>query len=115
MVKFGTRGELVTCDMWLKEMPSTDELCGVIEVALMDAKINVVNFYEHEFEVQGATLVWVLSESHCIVHSYPEHKYISIDMYTCGEEGSATTCMDYIQLSLKVADSKIKSYPRGVN
>ncbi|MFA9262979.1 MAG: S-adenosylmethionine decarboxylase family protein [Undibacterium sp.] len=44
----------------------------------------MVDEVSHEFPGGGETFVYVLSESHLALHTYPEHKYISIDLYTCG-------------------------------
>jgi S-adenosylmethionine/arginine decarboxylase-like enzyme len=115
MSKFGTKGELVTADLWLKKMPELDELEGLIEMALIENKINVVNFIEQLFEPQGATLVWILSASSITVHTYPEHKYISLDCYTCGGEGSAIDTVMYIVNNLEINTKKIGHHPRGVD
>jgi len=40
---------------------------------------------EHVFQPQGYTFLFLLSESHLSVHTFPEKKYISFDLYTCRE------------------------------
>ena len=37
----------------------------------------------HEFEPQGFTAIYLLSESHISIHTFPENKYAAIDIYTC--------------------------------
>jgi S-adenosylmethionine decarboxylase proenzyme len=37
----------------------------------------------HVFEPQGFTAIYLLSESHISIHTFPEKKYASIDIYTC--------------------------------
>jgi S-adenosylmethionine decarboxylase len=43
----------------------------------------ILNKSEHIFEPQGLTILYLLSESHLSVHTFPERKYIAIDLYTC--------------------------------
>jgi S-adenosylmethionine decarboxylase proenzyme len=38
---------------------------------------------EHKFDPEGYTFLFLLSESHLSVHTFPERKYLSLDLYTC--------------------------------
>jgi len=38
---------------------------------------------QHIFEPQGFTALYLLSESHISIHTFPEKNYASIDIYTC--------------------------------
>lgn len=38
----------------------------------------------HAFEGGGVTGVILLSESHIALHSYPEHGFIAVDVFSCG-------------------------------
>ena len=38
---------------------------------------------EHLFEPQGCTIMYMLSESHISIHTFPEKAYIAFDLYTC--------------------------------
>ncbi|MDB4974771.1 MAG: S-adenosylmethionine decarboxylase proenzyme [Myxococcaceae bacterium] len=51
--------------------------------ARMDA--NVVTAAFHRFAPQGVTGMLLLEESHISIHTWPEHGYAAIDLYTCGE------------------------------
>lgn len=55
---------------------------------LSKTKFNVIGFLSHKFTIEGegVTGVFLLSESHLSYHTYPESKYISIDIYTCGDK-----------------------------
>lgn len=45
----------------------------------------IIGELEHKFEPEGLTFLFLLSESHLSVHTFPERKYISFDLYTCRE------------------------------
>jgi S-adenosylmethionine decarboxylase proenzyme len=46
---------------------------------------SILNKSEHVFHPEGLTILYLLSESHLSVHTFPERKYIAIDLYTCRE------------------------------
>jgi S-adenosylmethionine decarboxylase proenzyme len=39
----------------------------------------------HAFSPIGATVLYLLSESHISVHTFPERGYVAVDIYTCRE------------------------------
>lgn len=45
--------------------------------------LTVVDKIEHKFHPQGETIVFILSESHFTLHTYPELNYMSLDLYVC--------------------------------
>ena len=40
---------------------------------------------EYTFNNNGFTIAYLLSESHCSVHTYPEVNSLFVDLFTCGE------------------------------
>ena len=45
----------------------------------------VLNRASHEFSPQGLSILYLLSESHISIHTFPERDYIALDIYTCRE------------------------------
>ena len=45
----------------------------------------VLQVETHSFSPQGWTGFALLAESHISVHTWPEHGYVAIDIFTCGE------------------------------
>ncbi|MBI4100094.1 S-adenosylmethionine decarboxylase [Candidatus Microgenomates bacterium] len=56
---------------------------GLAEAIVGSLGLNVVNKLSHAFSPQGVTLVYVLSESHLAIHSWPELGTIHVDLVTC--------------------------------
>lgn len=54
----------------------------IIEVA----SLNVIGSLQHQFTPIGATMIYLLAESHLSIHTYPEKNYIAIDLYTCNPD-----------------------------
>lgn len=53
----------------------------------IENEFNVVDEYEYTFEPDGKTIVFVLSESHAVIHTFPEINMVSLDIYTCSKDG----------------------------
>ena len=54
--------------------------------SIIEKNLTVVSRIEHQFSPQGETIVFILSESHFSIHTYPEHNYFSMDIYVCNME-----------------------------
>ncbi len=78
-----TFGKLLTIDIWLKNCHADDYVQNIKKY--VESHFCVVGEIEKKFEPYGMTSVLVLSESHFSIHTYPEHNYISIDLYICNE------------------------------
>lgn len=50
-----------------------------------------------QFEPNGISAVFLLSESHISIHSWPSQGYASIDMYTCGQKCDPSNILDLIE------------------
>jgi S-adenosylmethionine/arginine decarboxylase-like enzyme len=45
--------------------------------------LHVVKKVTHKFEPIGKTFIYVLSESHLAIHTWPEYKLLHLDLVTC--------------------------------
>lgn len=55
-------------------------------VALEAANFHVIEQHSHRFPgaQAGVTAFVLLAESHAAVHTYPEHRYLALDVFSCG-------------------------------
>jgi S-adenosylmethionine/arginine decarboxylase-like enzyme len=71
--------------VWIFETnPST--LKKAFDQLLQKAGYGVVGFNEHHFSPQGYTALWLLSESHLAVHSFPEENKTYVELSGCSAE-----------------------------
>lgn len=47
---------------------------------------NILSFHDHHFTPQGYTALWLLSESHFAVHTFPEFGKSYIELSSCNLE-----------------------------
>ena len=52
---------------------------------IKDLELKVVHETDFEFTLHGLTKVWILSQSHLILHTWPEYSSIHIDLMTCND------------------------------
>jgi S-adenosylmethionine/arginine decarboxylase-like enzyme len=77
-------GKHLICDF--KEIPSFDiDIKGICKELCALHNYVILGEVEHVFQPQGYTFLFLLSESHLSVHTFPEKKYLSFDLYTCRE------------------------------
>lgn len=62
---------------------SIGDVTAMFDIICNKYGFSVLNKVEHQFEPQGFTLLYLLSESHLSIHTFPEKKYVAIDLYTC--------------------------------
>ncbi len=43
----------------------------------------IINFCGHKFKNSGVSLVFLVSESHVAIHTWPEHGSVNIDIFFC--------------------------------
>ncbi len=65
----------------LDESPAYIE--EVAEGIINDLDLKVVKKLSHIFYPKGITLAYILSESHFIIHTWPESSMVHIDLFTC--------------------------------
>jgi S-adenosylmethionine decarboxylase len=53
---------------------------------LSEAGYGIVGFSEHQFQPQGYTAIWLLSESHLALHTYPEEERSYVELSGCSKE-----------------------------
>ena len=82
-------GKHMICD--IKQIKNTNlmnNLQGIKNVLDIICKIydfRCLNIVEHEFAPNGITVIYLLSESHISIHTFPERNYLALDLYTCRE------------------------------
>lgn len=58
-------------------------LIGRVTALVRDAELEVVGHRLVEFDNGGLTAVWVLAESHLVLHHWSREGYVTIDLHVC--------------------------------
>jgi S-adenosylmethionine decarboxylase proenzyme len=62
---------------------SEQDLKALISKLAEAAGATIVNLMSHTFTGGALTIIAILSTSHCVVHTWPEHRFVSIDLFVC--------------------------------
>lgn len=82
--------------------------------ACKKANITTVKRAYVKFKPHGITAVDILAESHFAIHTYPESRFCSVDLYVCGKRCKPQLAIDYLIEKLKPDEVKVKTVKRGV-
>jgi S-adenosylmethionine decarboxylase len=66
-------------------LSNVDGLLFAMEQAIRATGANILNRTIHVFDTSGCTAVYLLSESHASIHTYPEFGSCFVDLFTCGD------------------------------
>ena len=63
---------------------------------ITEMRLSVVGKVKHQFEPYGATLLYLLAESHLSIHTYVDERYCAIDLYCCNPNIDMNVVLDII-------------------
>lgn len=73
----------------------------------------LVSSHFHHFSPQGVSGVVIIAESHVTVHTWPEHGYAAVDVFTCGRPEIAEAIMELAIAALRAEGVHRTSFARG--
>lgn len=76
------KAQMFNYQIWINETDPI-KIKQRCEFALKTAGFGVLNISEHYFEPHGYTCLWLLSESHLAVHTFPEEQSTYIELASC--------------------------------
>ena len=82
--------------------------------AAVETGATVIGEIFHQFSPQGVTGVVAIAESHLCIHTWPEHSYAAVDIFTCGVEFDPTEAARLIIEQLESASPEITEVIRGL-
>lgn len=98
-----TKGKHLILDIWMNKNLPFKQLKNLLATSLMKSNQLILGFSEWEFYPRGESGIFLIAMSHASVHTYPENKYITVDVYTCDLNFSDET---FLKIFLKGLDIK---------
>jgi len=78
------------------------------------AGATVVNSTSHHFSPWGVSCVVVIQESHLSIHTWPEYKFASVDLYTCGDTVDPWIAFNFLAKSFASSNFSAVELKRGL-
>ncbi|MCG8326225.1 MAG: adenosylmethionine decarboxylase [Chitinophagales bacterium] len=82
--------------------------------AVTEMGATLVNSNFHHFSPYGISGVVIIKESHLTIHTWPEHQYAAIDIFTCGDI-NLDAGVKHLANALKAEQSEYQLIRRGIN
>lgn len=73
----------------------------------------VLHHHFHNFSPHGLTGFLMLSTSHLSIHTWPEHRYIAIDLFSCLGEDQTRPVLDDLLSRIPHLRHDLKTISRG--
>jgi len=103
--------ELHGCNVaTLSDMPT---LRTLMLAAIKKAGGTYVTDVFHHFSPHGVSGVVVIAESHVTIHTWPEHGYAAVDVFTCGGSFIHSAFSGMMRDGLKAVRLEAKTIERG--
>lgn len=77
------------CDCDREALSNVEALAAAMQQAVETCGATILDSSSWVFPPNGLTMVFLLSESHASIHTYPEHGACFVDLFTCGHKCSA--------------------------
>ncbi len=61
----------------------------------------------------GISVIALIEESHCVLHTWNEYNYATLDIYTCGERSDPKVAFDHVVAKLKPKTHQVFSADRS--
>jgi S-adenosylmethionine decarboxylase proenzyme len=81
--------------------------------SLLTANLIIIDIYQHKYQPFGFSAIAVLQTSHAAIHTWPEHGYISIDIFICDEFTKGLHVVRYLKERLKPEKAEFFYIERG--
>ena len=80
-----TAGRHLIADLWGCNPPQREEAIRELLLKIVE-KIGatLLSIKIEKFSPMGITGVAIIAESHISIHTWPEHRYVAVDIFTCG-------------------------------
>jgi S-adenosylmethionine decarboxylase proenzyme len=83
------------------------EVVQACDLTLLDLKV-------YPFTPVGITGVAVVAESHVMVHTWPEHGYAAVDVFTCGDQAHPEAALPALRECFSPERVQVMEISRGI-
>ncbi len=81
--------------------------------SLISSDLTILDIYNHNYAPFGYSIIAILETSHTALHTWPEHGYISIDIFICDEFEKGLNALKLLKNNFKPKESEFFYMERG--
>jgi len=90
-----------------------DRIKRYVLEAARECGATVLDHSFHRFSPQGVSGVVVIAESHIAIHTWPEYRYASVDIFTCGTRVRPWDAYERLKVLLRSQNAVVSEVIRG--
>jgi len=83
------------------QLKENDKIQEVFLNSLINADLTILDVFHHHYKPYGFSAVAVLETSHAAIHTWPEHGYISVDIFICEEFSKGLEVVKFLRTHFK--------------
>jgi len=103
--------EFYACDA--ERLNDVEFISSAMTEAARRAGATIVTQTFHHFSPHGVSGAVIIAESHLTIHTWPEHGYAAVDLFTCGDSVSAETAFQHLRKALAAGQVSTMEMRRG--
>ena len=107
--EYETSGKHMICDFKciqnLNLLNNIQQLNLVLKKICTDNNFQILNEVQYKFEPIGCSILFLLSESHLSIHTFPEKNHMSFDIYTCRQYNDNIVYNEIYQYLINILDA----------
>lgn len=92
----------------------TDTIRNALLEGVRLSGATIVSDSFHTFNPHGVSGVIVIAESHVTIHTWPEHGYAAVDIFTCGETIDPWIIQKYLEKHFLAGNVSSMELKRGL-
>lgn len=108
-------GRHLVLELWGCENLNSPETVERALLEIVDAMdLTLLSLKVHPFSPIGVTGVAIVSESHVVIHTWPELGYAAVDVFTCGDERDPEDAVPVLREHFAPERIQVMSMNRGL-
>jgi S-adenosylmethionine decarboxylase len=93
-----------------------DDVVFIEQIMIEATKLSgatIIKPFFHQFSPQGVSGVIVIAESHFAIHTWPEHGYTAVDLFSCSDF-NYKTALNHIRITINAHHHTVAQVRRGI-
>lgn len=108
-------GRHLVLELWgCSNLNSTSAVEDALLEIVTALNLTLLSMNVHPFSPYGVTGVAVVSESHVVIHTWPELGYAAVDVFTCGEQRNPEDAVPVLRRYFAPERVQVIEMTRGV-
>ena len=91
-----------------------EKLNSMLKQICIDNEFQILNEVQYKFEHIGCSILFLLSESHLSIHTFPEKNHMSFDIYTCRQYKDNVVYNEIYKYLINILDANGTSSTRRI-